>query len=50
MKFVHNNEYKIHLMRHKIEQKPSMSIMHFTQIIFKENIMDIVFPLKPILF
>ena len=35
MGLVHNNKYKIYHMRHKQSQKPSMSIMHFIQIIFQ---------------
>ena len=47
---VHKNEYKIRPMRHKIEHNPSMPIMHFTQIIFKENIMDVGPHQSPIYF
>ena len=42
IELVHNNEYKIYHMCHKMEWNRSISIKHYTQIIFKENkIMDI---------
>ena len=47
---VHNKEYKIYRMCHKTKQEIINGIMHFTRVIFKENIIDVEPPPKPNLF
>ena len=47
---VHSNEYKLYCMCNEMKQHLSKLVMLFTQIIFKEGIMDVGLPPKPNLF